>query len=100
MVIVDQDGSLLINYLDTVFVSPDESQQLSALMRHRTAVISNLFDTRVDSSAHDKAQWSARYHNFFVGHHFPGDDELVIPGKDPGLEFSMLSQLWPGPAGR
>lgn len=92
--LVDEAGTVFVDYLQNACVTPIREQQVDSLARHRTAVLSQLFETRLEPRAQDKMYWSARYHNYFVTTHFPNESQLLIQSRPTILEFSPLRDVW------
>lgn len=94
-ILVDSDGQLFLNYLNTIFKYYTECNneyefevvKINLLLRHKLKIEEMLNLYKKNIRVWDKYVWIANYHNYFCNFNFPNEKQLEI-GKN-----SLLS--WP-----
>lgn len=92
--LVDEEGVVFVNYLQTVIDDPVDSFDPHAmLVRHRTLVEANLHAFDGVERVEQKYRWLAAYHNHFVRSQDAelGDDRLLVRCSRPIGEFMPLA---------
>lgn len=94
-ILVDSDGQLFLNYLNTIFkfytecnnMYEFEQVKINLLLRHKLKIEEMLDLHTKNIRVWDKYVWTANYHNYFCDLNFPNEKQLKIQKN------SLLS--WP-----
>lgn len=88
LLLVDQDGTVFIDYLELLFDEPDDPRP--GLEAHRDAVTTELKTHRNHSRNWDKYRWVADYHNAVCERRLPGETHLTIDTSGMDRRFSAF----------
>ena len=88
LLLVDQDGTVFIDYLELLFDEPDDPRP--GLEEHRDAVAAQLTTHRNDSRIWDKYRWVADYHNAVCERRLPSEQYLRVDTSGTDRRFDAL----------